>query len=272
MNEFNGSAPPASLTIVKIGGNVIDDESLLARTLDTLAGVDEDFILVHGGGIAAQRLAEKINVPQTMVHGRRITEKDTLDIAVMVYAGLISKRIVAEFQGRGRNAIGLSGADVNCMLAAKRPVGNIDFGFVGDVIPAGVNTRFLSMLLAEKITPVLCAITHDGNGVLLNTNADSIASVLAMAFAPLCKVRVLFCFDKPGVLLVATDPDSVISQLTECEYKRLCTKGSISGGMLPKLDGAFDMLRAGAASVRILHASALALSADDIMGGTELVL
>lgn len=272
MNATDPGASHSSLMIVKIGGNVVDDAALLARTLDAFAALPGATILVHGGGVAAQRLAERLDVPQTMIAGRRVTGKETLDIAVMVYAGLISKQIVAALQARGQTAIGLSGADANCLAATKRAVGEIDYGFVGDVVASGVNTEFLGTLLSAGVTPVLCAITHDGRGELLNTNADSIASALAAAFSPLREVRALFCFDRAGVLHDAKNPDSVILELSESAYVQLRSDGAVSGGMIPKLDAAFAALRAGAAEVRIIHAAALAgLAAGVSAGGTTLV-
>lgn len=261
------------LTVVKIGGNALDDAALLAVVVDALAAMTGEVIVVHGGGVETERLANRLGVEQTVVDGRRVTDAATLDIAVMVYAGLLSKRLVAALQARGRNAIGLSGADGNVLRATMRPAGAIAYGFVGDVDAGGVDTRFLGALLDNGVMPVLCAITHDGQGTLLNSNADGIASVVAQAFAADRDVRMLYCFDRPGVLRDAADPDGVLHVLSYAAYQDMRDAGLVTRGMLPKLDAGFAALRAGAASVRLMDAARLADVAEGMhTGGTDLVL
>ena len=273
MNEPGNVKRARELTVLKIGGSAFDDATLLASVLDAIAALHGDVIVVHGGGIGVQRLAERLGVPQTMRDGRRVTDAETLDLAVMVYAGLLSKRLVAGMQARGRNAIGLSGADGNCLPATRRPAAGVDYGFVGDIDRQSVDIRFLASLLDAGMTPALCAIVHDGKGALLNTNADTIASVLASAFAAERNVHAVFCFDRPGVLRNVNDAGSVLPVLSQTEYQTLRAEGAISAGMLPKLDAAFSALHAGVARMHLMRASALmayATGADT--GGTDLVL
>jgi acetylglutamate kinase len=229
-----------TLKIIKIGGNIIDDEVALITFLKRFATIESPKILVHGGGKLATQLATKMNVEVKMVDGRRITDQETLDIITMVYAGKINKDIVAKLQANQCNSIGFSGADGNTIVSEKRPVKTIDFGFVGDV--KKVNTKVLELLLTNNITPLFCAITHDENGQLLNTNADTIASELAIGFAQLYKTELYYCFEKNGVLQNVNDANSVIETINTRTYQKLIDEGVISDGMLPKLNNCFYAL------------------------------
>src|SRR4051812_24070737 len=202
------------LYVIKIGGNVIDHPKNLERFLSDLSKIKESKILVHGGGKLATELAERIGIEQKMVDGRRITDAETLKVATMVYAGLINKQIVASLQGKGINALGLSGADGNVIKGSKRKVTEIDYGFVGDVKAENINAELISTFLSNKVTPVFCAITHNGEGQLLNTNADTIASTLAIALSKRYDVQLNFCFEKKGVLKNIEDENSVIETIT----------------------------------------------------------
>lgn len=239
------------LIVVKIGGNTIDDPPALARFLDDFARIPQPKILLHGGGKKATALAAQLGISTQMVQGRRITDAATLDIAVMVYAGLIDKNIVAGLQARSCPAIGLCGADAGCIPAVKRPVKDVDFGFVGDIIPEKIDKDFFHSLLAQGITPVIAPLTHDGQGQLLNTNADTMASAVAVAMAALYDVRLIYCFEKRGVLRDVNDALSVIPELSEQEYEALKARGAVSAGMIPKLDNAFSAIRQGVTQVAI---------------------
>jgi acetylglutamate kinase len=254
------------LNIVKIGGNIIDNEPALQTFLQKFCKIGESKILVHGGGRLATQMCEKLGIPQQFADGRRITCEDTLRIAAMVYAGWINKHIVALLQAGGCNALGLSGADAACIPALRRPPVPVDYGFVGDVVTKNINCEFLQTLLQQEITPVFCAITYDSNGNLLNTNADSIASSLASAMSKRDTVRLTFCFEKNGVLANPDDDNSVVPILSSATYAELKYSGSITAGMIPKIDNAFAALQAGADEVIIKHA--LHLDKD---GGTRVV-
>lgn len=243
-----------TLNIIKIGGNIIDDELQLNDFIQSLASLNEPFILVHGGGKSATDLAEKLNIPQQLIEGRRITDAETLKIATMVYAGYINKNIVAKLQKQNINSIGLSGADGNVMKAKKRVHQEIDFGFVGDITVEQVNSEFLELLLQNGITPVICAITHDKQGQLFNTNADSIASVLASALATLFEVKLTYCFEKKGVLNNPEDENSVIKNLDWETFQKLKEEGIINKGMIPKINNAFDALANGVKEIGITSA------------------
>ena len=222
-------------------------------------------LLVHGGGRSATALAEKLGIESRMVNGRRITDSAMLDVVTMVYGGLVNKNIVAGMQARGMNAIGLSGADCNVMLSDKRPVKDIDYGFVGDV--RSVNAVFLASLIEQGIIPVLAPLTHDGRGQLLNTNADTIAGEAAKALASAFRVTLIYCFEKPGVLMDENDDNSVIPYLSYYDFPRLVQDGTISGGMIPKIQNAFEALQAGVSSVLITKAGNL-----DRLTGTTIAL
>lgn len=244
------------LTILKIGGNILNDPPTLARALDYFAGIGGEAILVHGGGRKASEVITEMGRTPTMIDGRRITDAPTLEIVTMVYAGLINKNVVVELQARGCNAIGLSGADGNAVLAEKRPVGTVDYGFAGDVL--GANSDLLSGLLDLGLRPVLCPITHDKKGQLLNTNADTIANETAKAMAQAGhEVSLQYCFELPGVLRDFEDKASVIEQITPVSYAGLKADGIISGGMIPKLDNAFSAVDAGVNEVVIGDLGAL---------------
>ncbi len=229
------------LSIIKIGGNVIENKTELAKFLNLFSKIKGAKILVHGGGKLATQLATKMGMESKMVGGRRITDTDTLEIITMVYAGLTNKNIVAQLQAKQCNAIGLSGTDGDAIQAHKRPVKDIDYGFVGDV--DGVNNDLLSTLLEAGLTPVFCAMTHDGKGQLLNTNADTIASELAIAMSKNYDTTLYYCFEKKGVLLDINDETSVVQQIDTKKYAQLLNDGVIADGMLPKLENCFHALQ-----------------------------
>lgn len=245
------------LNIVKIGGNIIDNEAELIPFLKDFATISNPKILVHGGGKLATRLAEKLGIQTTMIDGRRVTNADTLQVATMVYAGWINKSIVAQLQSIKCYAIGLSGADANLIPAVRRSPEPIDFGFVGDIQPHRISVKILKDTLDRNLTPVFCSITHDGKGSLLNSNADSIASALAVAMAGIVPVRLIFCFEKNGVLADVNDNNSYIRYINPKKYQTLKEEGTISQGMLPKLDNAFNALKMGVKEVQIKHANNL---------------
>lgn len=241
------------LNIVKIGGKVVDDEGGLKRFLKDFAGGTSPKILVHGGGKLVSDLCVKLEIPVRMTDGRRITDEASLDVAVMVYAGLVNKKIVAHLQGMSVNALGLSGADLDIIPATKRNHPEIDYGMVGDIKSNDINRYFIRRLLEEDIVPVFSAITHDNSGQLLNTNADTVASVMASALARDFRVHLTYCFEKPGVLSDAGDEDSWLESLSASEFEKLKREGTISEGMIPKLDNAFDALNGGASRVVLKH-------------------
>ncbi|WP_053978483.1 acetylglutamate kinase [Mangrovimonas xylaniphaga] len=229
-----------TLKIVKIGGNIIDDSKALDTFLEQFSVMESPKLLVHGGGKLASQLAQKMEVEVKMVQGRRITDAETLDIITMVYGGKINKNIVAKLQALQCNAIGFTGADGNTIVSVKRPVKDIDYGFVGDV--EIVNTEILELLMGQDIASIFCAITHDAKGNLLNTNADTIASELAIGFAEKYNVELYYCFEKNGVLRDVNDEDSVIETITEPIYQNLLSEGIIADGMLPKLNNCFHAI------------------------------
>ncbi|WP_369048555.1 acetylglutamate kinase [Tenacibaculum sp. UWU-22] len=229
------------IKIIKIGGNIIDNQEALNTFLANFTKISNPKILVHGGGKLATKLAKKMGIDVKMTNGRRITDAETLTIITMVYAGEINKNIVAKLQANNCNALGFSGADGNSIISKKRPVKEIDFGFVGDV--EKVNTQILDVLLQQNITPVFCAISHDKKGQLLNTNADTIASELAIAFAKNYETELYYCFEKNGVLLNVEDENSVIEDINSNSYKTLLKKGIIADGMLPKLSNCFNAIQ-----------------------------
>ena len=244
-----------TLFVIKIGGNIIDDESKLSSFLESFAAVKGKKILVHGGGKLATKLASQLGVEQQMIDGRRITDAETLKIVTMVYAGYINKNIVAKLQACQCNAIGLCGADGNVIKAHKRVHPTIDYGFVGDV--DAVNVPLLQNLLEQNNTIVLAPITQDGNGQLLNTNADTIAQETAKALSTVYKVQLIYSFEKSGVLMNAEDDTSVIPQINPASYKELKDQEIIFAGMIPKLDNAFAALQSGVSKVIIGKAEEL---------------
>ncbi len=237
------------LTIIKIGGNIINNKVALENVLSKIAKRDSPTILVHGGGRSANVLAKKMGITPQMIGGRRITDDETLDLVVMVYAGLLNKNITAQLQSYSCNAIGISGADLNIIQAHKRIVKDIDYGWAGDI--DYINHKALSQLLQIPATPVVCAITHDKNGQLLNTNADTIASSLATAMANEYEVHLKLIFEKNGVLLDINDDNSYLKNLDYATYQDLLAKNKIHDGMIPKLDNAFDAIRKGVSSITI---------------------
>jgi len=247
-----------NLNVVKIGGNVIDNADSLNAFLNSLATIKEPLILVHGGGKLATEIASSMGVPQKMINGRRVTDKETLKIATMVYAGYINKNIVARLQAIGVNAIGLSGPDGNIISTTKRPAFQNDFGYVGDLHQNSINTSFLLLLLKQGLLPVFSAITHDQLGQLLNTNADGIASALSTSVVNDYDVRLYYCFEKKGVLSDEKDEGSVIGEINRDLYAEMKANKSIHSGMIPKLDTAFAALQVGVKEVRILHPEDLA--------------
>ncbi len=240
-----------TLTILKIGGNVIDHPAVLDDVLHNFATWKTNKILVHGGGKMASKLMQQMGLTPKMVDGRRITDRETLDVVTMVYAGLINKNIVAALQSYSCNAIGLTGADANIIPAQKRPVKEIDYGYVGDVEPDMVAASQLKNFITEDLIPVIAPITHDAQGSLLNTNADTIASSLAIALSKLFQVQLVFCFEKNGVLRDPSDENSVIEHLDEISFKQYQDQRIITAGMIPKLENAFTALRRGVTEIRI---------------------
>lgn len=249
-----------AVTVYKIGGGIIDNAAELTKFLGLLAQAAGPKILVHGGGKGASALMRELGLTPQLVNGRRVTDAATLDIVVMFYAGKTNKEVVAALQQQGVNALGLSGADGNVICGQKRPVREIDYGFVGDLTPASINQELLLTLLQVGITPVLCPIIHDGQGQLLNTNADTIASAVAVALAPALDVTLHYCFEKNGVLRDVSDDNSVIPAINAAYYAELKQQGIVADGMLPKLDTAFVALGAGVKRVVIGHA--LQLNSD----------
>jgi acetylglutamate kinase len=243
------------LSIIKIGGNVIENKAELPKFLELFASLAGLKILVHGGGKLATQLATKLGVESKMIGGRRITDGETLEVITMVYAGLTNKNIVAKLQANKCNAIGLSGADGDAIQAHKRPVKEIDYGFAGDV--DGVNSPMISKLLNASLTPVFCAMSHDGNGQLLNTNADTIASEVAIGMSGLYETTLYYCFEKKGVLMDVADDNSVVKHIDSLKYQELLNNGIIADGMLPKLENCFHALHRNVSKVCIGHPSML---------------
>jgi len=245
------------LTVIKIGGNIVDQPAALEEFLKAFSKYPAPKILIHGGGVMASELSGKMGIEVKMQNGRRVTDLDTLKLVTMVYAGWINKSIVAILQKLGCNAIGLSGADGDLVPATRRSPEPVDFGYVGDVNPVDINSSLLESLLGRGITPVFCAITHDRNGSLLNTNADTMASSLAISLSRDFYTRLIYCFEKEGVLYDQNNPDSVVPLITRVNYQTMKDNGAITGGMLPKLDNAFAAIESGVSEVCIKHASNL---------------
>lgn len=239
------------ITIVKIGGNIIDNPTELTQFLFDFSKIEGNKVLVHGGGKSATKMAQSVGLTPQMVDGRRITDAPMLDIAVMIYAGEINKKIVAQLQANNTNAIGFSGADGNLIVSEKRNHPTIDYGFVGDV--KKINTPLLQKIIGLEITPVFCAITHDKNGQLLNTNADTIASELSIGLSEVFDVTLNYCFEKAGVLTDVEDENSVIEQINSALYAKLKEEGAIHSGMIPKLDNCFNSLSKGVQEIKIGH-------------------
>ncbi|MBS1567760.1 MAG: acetylglutamate kinase [Bacteroidetes bacterium] len=239
------------LFVIKIGGNVIDDEKSLSSFLDDFAAIKAPKILIHGGGKIATKIGDGLGIESKYVNGRRITDAATIDLVTMVYGGLVNKKVVAQLQARGANAIGLTGADANIIPAKKRPVKEVDYGFVGDVDSAKLTVNSLELLLRGGLVPVMAPLTHDGNGQMLNTNADTIASTLAVALSKLYDVRLIYCFEKKGVLENVADENSVITLITKDIYAQLLEEKKLFDGILPKIDNAFAAIGSGVKEVLI---------------------
>lgn len=246
-----------NLTIVKIGGNIIDSEPKLKAFLVDFTAIKGDKILVHGGGKVATEIGGKLGIKAEYVDGRRVTNKETRDLVTMVYGGLINKKIVAQLQSNGCNAIGLSGADGNLLSATKRPVKDIDYGYVGDVHANGVNTAMLNKLLSAGLVPVLAPLTYSITDGMLNTNADTITQEVGKAMAVTMNVKLVYCFEKKGLLSDPEDDNSVISNVTAESYSELKLDGVVTGGMIPKMDNAFEAIRNNVSSVVIGRAEEL---------------
>jgi acetylglutamate kinase len=257
------------LLVIKIGGNVVDNPDALDAFLNDLASLEGPCVLVHGGGKIATRLGEQLGIASRYIQGRRITDDATIDLVTMVYGGLINKQIVAALQSKGCNAIGLTGADANCIPAHKRPVGDIDYGWAGDL--DGVDGHLIQSLLKMGLTPVLAPLTHDGKGHMLNTNADTIASSVAVALSGAFNVRLMYCFEKKGVLLDVTREDSVIGRIDGTIHARLLAEGRLADGILPKIDNAFEAIGAGVTEVLIGDARDLVRNAGPDVSGTLIV-
>ncbi len=247
----------SDLSIIKIGGNIIDDPARLDAFLEKFAALPGKKILVHGGGKIATRLASDLGLEAQMVDGRRITDAEMLKVVTMVYAGLTNKSIVAYLQKYSCDAVGLSGADGNAIKAVKRPVGEIDYGFAGDILADSVNEHAIKRFLESGFTPVFSAITHNGSGQLLNTNADTIASALAVGLASSYNVSLLYCFEKDGVLRDVNDDSSVIEVIRSGEFESLKANQVVHAGMIPKLQNAFDAIARGVIDVFIGNADNL---------------
>lgn len=244
------------ITIVKVGGAVVEDEAQLTQLLKDFAAIEGKKVLVHGGGRRATKVAAALGIESKMVNGRRITDADMLEVVTMVYGGLVNKNLVARLQAAGVNALGLTGADIDVIRSHKRPIKDgIDFGFVGDVEKA--NGQMLHTLINAGITPVMAPLTHDGQGHILNTNADTIAGETAKALAPYYDVTLIYSFEKKGVLSNPDDDNSVISEITREDFERYKADGTVVGGMIPKLDNAFDAIDAGVKRVIITLATAI---------------
>src|SRR5258707_13502673 len=255
------------LYIIKIGGNVLDDEKALASFLKNFASIQAPKILIHGGGKIATKIGDRLGIESNYIDGRRITDAPTRDLVTMVYGGLLNKQIVARLQAQHCNAIGVTGADGNLLKAVKRPVGKIDYGFVGDINPDSVNSTFLYFLLKQNVIPVFAPLTYAG-GEILNTNADTIASVLAISLSKHFDTRLIFCFEKKGVLSDVNDEQSVIHQLNEVSYKQLQAQGAFADGILPKLENAFSAIRLGVKEVLIGDAMDLLKNTKEETEGT----
>lgn len=248
------------ITIIKVGGKIVEEQDSLAALLDRFSAIEGNKVLIHGGGRSATRMAERLGIESRMVGGRRITDSDTLQVVTMVYGGLVNKTIVAQLQARGVNALGLTGADCNIIKAHKRPVGEVDYGFVGDVDKA--DGLMLSRLIEQGIVPIVAPLTHDGNGNLLNTNADTMAAETAKALSAHYDTRLIYCFEFPGVMRDPDDADSLIPTITRESYRTLLADGIVSGGMVPKIDNAFNAIDNGVGEVIITRADAI----DGIQG------
>lgn len=252
----NNIPPKAPLTVVKVGGAVVEDDAQLSQLLRDFSAIEGRKVLVHGGGRRATQTAARLGIESKMIDGRRITDRDMLEVVTMVYGGLVNKNIVARLQASGINAIGLTGADMNIIRSRKRPLKDgIDFGFVGDVEKA--DGKALMRLIETDVTPVVAPLTHDGQGCILNTNADTMASETAKALAAFYDVTLIYSFEKPGVMADPDDNDSLIPVITRVSFAKLKADGTVSGGMLPKIENALAAVEAGVSRVIITKATAI---------------
>ena len=256
-----------TLTIIKVGGKIVEDSATLNQLLTNFASIEGYKLLVHGGGRSATKMAEKLGIESKMVNGRRITDAETLKVVTMVYGGLVNKNIVAGLQAKEINAIGLTGADMNVILSDKRPVVTTDYGFVGDV--KKVDGENLAHIIRAGLVPVMAPLTHDGKGSMLNTNADTIAAETAKALAPFFEVTLIYCFEKKGVLLNPDDDDSVIPVITPALFERYVSEGVIQDGMIPKLENALAAVRTGVSKVIIKCASDIAIESGTTISCIE---
>lgn len=243
------------LTLIKVGGKIVEEQATLSRLLASFAAIPGRKVLVHGGGRSATAMASRLGIESRMVGGRRITDKAMLEVVTMVYAGLVNKNIVAGLQAQGVNALGMTGADMNILLSDKRPVGEVDYGYVGDV--RRVDAAALSALIEMGVVPVIAPLTHDGRGSMLNTNADTMAGETAKALASRYEVSLVYCFEKWGVLRDENDDNSVIAEMTRQQFETYRAEGVVQGGMIPKLENAFDAIRHGVREVIITRADAI---------------
>lgn len=248
------------LTIVKVGGKVVEEAESLASLLRDFSAIKGPKILVHGGGRSATAMAQRLGVETKMVEGRRITDAGMLEVVTMVYGGLVNKNIVAGLQAHQTNALGMTGADMNIIRSKRRAKGAVDYGFVGDI--EAVDASGLTRLLTAGAVPVIAPLTHDGQGQMLNTNADTMASTVAAALSDQFQVTLVFCFELPGVLRDINNLDSVIDRITPEIYQALKKEGIVADGMIPKLDNSFAALEQGVAQIRITHPQGLAVGAD----------
>lgn len=256
------------LFVIKVGGNVIDDTNALGLILTTFSSIPGKKILIHGGGKIASTIASKLGIESKYYNGRRITDKETLEVVTMVYGGLLNKNIVAQLQKNNCNAIGLTGADANIIKGTKRIAGDVNFGFVGELTSGSVDTVRLNSLLNSGLTPVLAPLIHNGEGQMLNTNADTIASTIAIAMSTLYNVRLIYCFEKNGILENVNDPDSLISLLDRSGYDELKTSGKLFAGILPKIENALDAVDSGVSEVIIGSAEDLIMNISSSHNGT----
>ena len=255
------------LFVIKIGGNVLDDEVALKKFLFDFSTIKEPKILIHGGGKIATKIGDQLGIESNYIKGRRITDSETLDLVTMVYGGLVNKQIVATLQALGCNGLGITGADGNMIKAVKRPVKDVDYGFVGDIKADSVNTSLLHFLLKQNTVPVFAPLTH-ADGKMLNTNADTIASVLAVAMSKHFDVRLIFCFEKKGVLANVKDEGSVITHLPRKKYQDMLQQDAFVDGILPKLENAFAAIQAGVKEVLIGEAGGLIKNTGQQTEGT----
>jgi acetylglutamate kinase len=252
------------LTIIKVGGKIVEEPDTLAALLRDFAAIDGFKLLVHGGGRSATKIAAQLGIETQMIDGRRVTDQQMLEVVTMVYGGLVNKTIVARLQALGIDALGMTGADMNILRSDRRPVKTVDYGFVGDV--KEVNSQALATLIRAGVVPVIAPLTHDGKGSMLNTNADTMAGETAKGLANEFDVQLVYCFEKAGVLRDENDDDSVIGLVDRDIYTQLRNDGIVVGGMIPKLDNAFEAIDAGVSEVIITKASSL----DNLALGTHI--